>query len=51
MVNEDPDAAEEALALATEVSAGLVKRLRFLRAAWGGPTGARMRTVGRSVCA
>ena len=40
MVNEDPDAAEEALALATEVSAGLVKRLRFLRAAWGGPTGA-----------
>lgn len=40
MVNEDPEAAEEALSLATEVSAGLVKRLRFLRAAWGGGTAA-----------
>ncbi len=40
MVNEDPEAAEEALALATEVSAGLARRLRFLRAAWGGPTAA-----------
>lgn len=38
MVNEDPEVATEALA--TEVSVSLAKRLRFLRAAWGGPTAA-----------
>ncbi len=36
MLNEDPETAEEALALANEVSATLGKRLRLFRAAWGG---------------
>ena len=37
MVNEEPDAHEEALSLATEVATGLARRIRLLRAAWGGP--------------
>ena len=36
MLNEDPETAEEALALANEVSVTLGKRLRLLRVAWGG---------------
>jgi histidine phosphotransferase ChpT len=36
MVNDDPEGAAEALELATEVSDGLARRLRLLRAAWGG---------------
>jgi len=40
MCNEDPESGEEALSLATEVSANLAKRLRLIRAAWGGATAA-----------
>ena len=36
LLREEPEAAEEALDLAGEVSHTLVKRLRLLRAAWGG---------------
>jgi histidine phosphotransferase ChpT len=40
LVTEDPDSAGEALPLASDVSFALVRRLRLLRAAWGGATGA-----------
>ena len=36
LLNEEPETAEEALQLANEVAATLGKRLRLLRAAWGG---------------
>jgi len=36
LLREEPEAAEEALDLAGEVSHTLIKRLRLLRAAWGG---------------
>ena len=36
LMTEDPETAEEALALANEVSVTMGKRLRLLRAAWGG---------------
>ncbi|HEY2134202.1 MAG TPA: hypothetical protein VGH36_14710, partial [Acetobacteraceae bacterium] len=39
LVTEDPDSAGEALQLASDVSFALVRRLRLLRAAWGGATG------------
>jgi histidine phosphotransferase ChpT len=40
LINEDPATAAEALPLAGEVATSLGRRLRLLRAAWGGATGA-----------
>ncbi len=37
---EDPDAAEEALAVMQETAAGLIARIRLLRSAWTGDCGA-----------
>ncbi len=36
MFQEDPASGDEAIGLATDVAAGLARRLRLLRAAWGG---------------
>lgn len=37
MISEDPSTAEEALPIANEAATALNRRLRVLRAAWGGP--------------
>ena len=36
LLRDEPEAAEEALVLATDAATALVRRLRLLRAAWGG---------------